>query len=209
MCCRSSGWHDEFRRAYSDGRKTGKPFAGWRSSPSRGREWGGKLSDNRRIDERIAKLVTLNLSYDELIRRTASSEDWADYLEGVVDQYQQLLEFSEQAREVTKHLWGSKQALGEELSRISDLKMEVSNQRRFLEGALHGRDAEKKIRATKGAEAVHSKPGGSRDKQKQIRDLWASGKYTSRDICAEQECAALGVSFSTARKALRGTPDPT
>lgn len=59
------------------------------------------------------------------------------------------------------------------------------------------------------ANAVHDKPNGSRAKRKAIQDLWASGKYTSRDICAEQECAALEMSFSTARKALRGTPNPT
>ena len=55
----------------------------------------------------------------------------------------------------------------------------------------------------------HSKPGGSRDKQKKIREIWASGKYTSRDRCAEEECAELNMSFSTARKALKNTPDPT
>lgn len=54
----------------------------------------------------------------------------------------------------------------------------------------------------------HSAPNGSRDKQDRIRSIWASGKYASRDICAEQECAALGMSFSTARRALRNTPDP-
>lgn len=58
------------------------------------------------------------------------------------------------------------------------------------------------------ADARHSKPGGSREKRRQICAAWASGKYSSRDICAEQECAALGMSFSTARKALIGTPDP-
>ena len=57
------------------------------------------------------------------------------------------------------------------------------------------------------ADIRHSAPGGSRDKRHQIVDIWLSGKYTSRDICAEQECAALGMSFSTARKALRNTPD--
>lgn len=36
----------------------------------------------------------------------------------------------------------------------------------------------------------------------QIREIWATGKYSSKDICAEQECASLGLSFSTARKAL-------
>lgn len=58
------------------------------------------------------------------------------------------------------------------------------------------------------ANVRHSKPGGSREKRRVIQDIWKTGKYTNRDICAEQECAALGMSFSTARKALRGTPDP-
>jgi hypothetical protein len=63
--------------------------------------------------------------------------------------------------------------------------------------------------ALKAANAKHSRLGGSRDKRENICAIWASGKYSSRDICAEQECAALGMSFSIARKALRNTPDPT
>jgi hypothetical protein len=63
--------------------------------------------------------------------------------------------------------------------------------------------------ARSAADARHSMPGGSREKRRQIIAAWASGKYSSRDICAEQECAALGMSFSTARKALRGTPEPS
>ncbi|WP_414450674.1 hypothetical protein AB4851_16400 [Burkholderia sp. 22PA0099] len=63
--------------------------------------------------------------------------------------------------------------------------------------------------ARRAANARHEKPGGSRDKAAQIRAAWAAGKYSTRDICAEQECAALEMSFSTARRALRGTPDPT
>ena len=59
------------------------------------------------------------------------------------------------------------------------------------------------------ANARHSKPGASRDKRQAIRAIWQSGKYSSRDLCAEQECAALEMSFSTARKALRNAPDPT
>ena len=60
-----------------------------------------------------------------------------------------------------------------------------------------------------GANATHDKPGGTREKRAKIIDIWSSGKYSSRDICAEQECASLGMSFSTARKALRGTPAPS
>jgi hypothetical protein len=58
------------------------------------------------------------------------------------------------------------------------------------------------------ANARHNRPGGSRDKQRQIREIWATGKYSSRDFCAEEECAALGMSFSAARKALRNSPKP-
>lgn len=58
------------------------------------------------------------------------------------------------------------------------------------------------------ANARHDRPGGSREKQRRMRELWATGNYSSRDVCAEQECAALGMSFSAARKALNNTPSP-
>jgi hypothetical protein len=63
-------------------------------------------------------------------------------------------------------------------------------------------------RAQAAANALHGRPGSSRDKQEQIRAAWASGKYANRDMCAEQECAALNMAFGTARKALRNTPEP-
>ena len=59
------------------------------------------------------------------------------------------------------------------------------------------------------ANTRHDKPGGSRDRKQQMKDLWASGNYSTRDICAEEECAALGMSFSAARRALRNTPQPS
>jgi hypothetical protein len=67
---------------------------------------------------------------------------------------------------------------------------------------------ERKRHAKIGAETRHDKLGGSRDKQKQIRTIWATGKYTSRDKCAIEECEGLGMSYDAARKALRNTPDP-
>ena len=66
-----------------------------------------------------------------------------------------------------------------------------------------GSVAWRKQTAKAAANARHNQPGGSRDKRRQIREIWATGKYTSRDICAEQECAAPGMSFAAARKALR------
>ena len=63
-------------------------------------------------------------------------------------------------------------------------------------------------RARKAANIGHDKPGGSRDLQRQIRSIWATGKYSSRDVCAEQECARLKVLYGKARKDLRNTPNP-
>lgn len=59
-----------------------------------------------------------------------------------------------------------------------------------------------------GALAKHAKPGGSYEKRDQIRAIWATGKYTSRDRCAEEESAALGMSHKAARNALIRTEDP-
>ncbi len=67
------------------------------------------------------------------------------------------------------------------------------------------RDARSSQAAQKAAKARHA---DSRQRQELIREIWATGKYSSRDVCAEQECADLGMSFSTARKALRNTPAP-
>ncbi|UCV15516.1 hypothetical protein [Quatrionicoccus australiensis] len=60
----------------------------------------------------------------------------------------------------------------------------------------------------KASDALHSKKGGSREKAEAIRNLWSSGNYSSRDICAEQEFAGLKWNYASARKALRNTPDP-
>jgi hypothetical protein len=63
--------------------------------------------------------------------------------------------------------------------------------------------------AKRAANRRHDKPNGSRDKAEKIRAIWATGKYSSRDLCAEQEYAALGYgSFKAARNALKNTPDP-
>ena len=101
-----------------------------------------------------------------------------------------------------------------EQKRMIDSLSQLDNMEKICRNAIKNlEDGMAKYQITKqgreGAEALHSRPGGSREKQQNIRKIWASGKYTSRDICAEQECAALNMSFSTARKALRKTPEPT
>ena len=72
-----------------------------------------------------------------------------------------------------------------------------------------GSVAWRKQTAKAAANARHNRLGGSRDKQRRIREIWATGKYSSRDICADEECAALGMSFSAARKALTNAPVPS
>lgn len=67
----------------------------------------------------------------------------------------------------------------------------------------------RKQTAKAAANALHDKPGGSRDKKNQIREIWASGKYSAKDVCAEQECAALNMSYSVARRALHNAPKPS
>lgn len=64
----------------------------------------------------------------------------------------------------------------------------------------------KKEAARKGGIAKASKLD---EPKKRIQQAWASGKFTNRDICAEQEYAGLGFdSYKTARNALKRTPDP-
>lgn len=58
------------------------------------------------------------------------------------------------------------------------------------------------------AHALHSKPGGSWEKRQLIRDAWASGKFSTRIGCAEEESGAIGMSLSKAIKDLRNTPEP-
>ena len=70
-------------------------------------------------------------------------------------------------------------------------------------------DSEGNTRSKDGRRAAiarHSQPGGSRDKQAKIREIWASGKYRSKSKCAEDEHEELGMSLDTAKKALRNTP---
>jgi hypothetical protein len=63
-------------------------------------------------------------------------------------------------------------------------------------------------RASRGGKAKYQK-SGAEDKKNNIRSIWATGKYSTRDICAEEEYNALGfISFGEARKALKNTPKP-
>ena len=85
---------------------------------------------------------------------------------------------------------------------------EIMRQANKLRSNLNTIKKIKSANAKKAADSRHNKPGGNNDKKKQIQEIWLSGKYFSRDVCAEQECAALNMSFTTARKALINLAKP-
>lgn len=68
---------------------------------------------------------------------------------------------------------------------------------------------EAKKRSKTGKDAADKRHEENRYKHEKIKEIWSTGKYSSRDICAEEEADALGMSISTARKALRNTPSPS
>lgn len=64
------------------------------------------------------------------------------------------------------------------------------------------------IISTQRATAARTEPVARR--REAIRVIWASGKFNSRDRCAEEEWEELGFpSLRQARNALNGTPTPT
>ncbi|WP_438766589.1 hypothetical protein [Kushneria sp. TE3] len=63
-------------------------------------------------------------------------------------------------------------------------------------------------RARHAGNVRHSQPNGNREKREKVRDRWDSGEYYSRNQCAEKVSQELGMSISTARKALINTLDP-
>lgn len=72
---------------------------------------------------------------------------------------------------------------------------------------------EKDTKSKSGTHAVnmrHKKfKAENKPREEEIREIWASGKYSTRDICAEEEYNGLGFSsFKSARKALTNTPNP-
>ncbi len=55
-----------------------------------------------------------------------------------------------------------------------------------------------------GADVLHNRPGGSREKARLVLEMWQSGKYGSKDECAEAAERLHGVVFQTARNNLKG-----
>lgn len=161
------------------------------------------------LDEHKRLIKERKLSYDDLLDYAACYTADYELREFENENLKKLLDVQERLQSAQQEIDKMRETNHKELSEISELHELVTTTERFITGQIQGRDTQKTMQGVRGADVRHSKPGGSRDKSQQMRALWASGKYSSRDICAEQECAALDISFSSARKALRGTPNPT
>lgn len=121
------------------------------------------------------------------------------------DMQQRIVEGEKRADIILKALLGDKTIYGRELV-IQNNVVDVYTLVSIVNKALKMNASEQGKLA---ANILHSRPGGSREKQEKIRQIWATGKFSSRDKCAIQECDALGMSYEAARRALRNTPDPT
>lgn len=169
---------------------------------------GANSSHETDINSRVANLLASGISYEELAKYAAEGWSWSVIMENAYDAQSELLADYEKILSLSNSLLNKQISATNQLVTIDDLQKQSITLRRFLEGQRAGRDAQRKNVAKKGGNALHSMPGGSREKRLLIQDAWASGKYSTRDICADEECAALEMSFSTARKALRNTPEP-
>lgn len=162
------------------------------------------------LDRRVEALTVWarkNLSFEEAIRRFS-------LYKAIADSLSVLLEQSNTDHEKTlKRLNATNSGRAEDAAMLHDAGKTLSVVPEWLAKAHVTGLQVSKAKATKrgrlAAEIRHNQPGGSRSKADAIRTAWASGKYTSRDRCAEEECAALDMSLSSARRALRNTPNPS
>jgi hypothetical protein len=147
------------------------------------------------VSEVASRLLSDGLSYDDLLTKAARAIWFANASQKRIDELEEIVESL--IASCKNDLLPAEQ--------IAGLREYVTQKRQIekLEAIVAGIS----VVAAKGGRAKDLKTGNA-GKREAIRGAWASGKYSSRDICAEQECAALGMSFCSARKALRNTPEP-
>jgi hypothetical protein len=65
------------------------------------------------------------------------------------------------------------------------------------------------LNSNKRKKIADERHAGSKKSQKALLEAWASGKYSTRNDCADQEWEKLGFpSYDAARDHLKGTPEP-
>lgn len=166
-------------------------------------------SNEADINNEVAKLLASGMSYEELAKYAAQGWSWSAFLEEAYEKQNQLMSAYESILALSDSLFEKHVSITDQLVANGDLHELVVATRRFCEGQLAGRDAQRKIVAKKGGDALSSRPGGSRENSQKMKDLWASGRYKDRNDCAEKGEAILGIPFHTGRKYLRNTPNPS
>ncbi|MGB7934144.1 MAG: hypothetical protein WCH04_18330, partial [Gammaproteobacteria bacterium] len=139
------------------------------------------------LAEHKSRLHGKNMSYEDLLDYAALYSSWCELLEFENENLKKILDAMERIVFSERELCATQKANHDQLIKILELHELVTTTGRFLEGQIKGRDTQKKMHGVKAANARHSKPGGSRERVQQMRAFWASGKYSSRDICTEQE----------------------
>lgn len=161
------------------------------------------INDNNlltKIDALEARLIAQNLPRETLIRWLAERHVWAESLMQQIDEGNAKREAMLSKMECAFNAFARGELdFNEQVKAGNALAMALSE---IITVA-------RKRQATKASNSLHSQPGGSRDKQDKIRELWATGKYKSRTDCALKECSQIGMSYDAARKALRNVPTPS
>lgn len=156
------------------------------------------------IEAEIASIRASNINLRQLSIELATARVYLKHSEETIGEYETLLEKMQGALRIAINHSKERRSIDE----AQQAKFDLAIQDAFNAGQkVIKQQASKRAKAA--ANALHDQPGSSREKQAAIRAIWATGKYKSRDLCAEQECAALDMAVGTARRALRGTPDPT
>lgn len=170
---------------------------------------------NSDVAQHKARLIEMNLSPEQLLWEAALYRSWAEVIEYESNSRRRLLICEKMINSLLFALVNRllerdamKDALDQDLTKLRQAGTTIEGKMRHYEGQLKGREVQKTMHAKNAIDARHSQPGGSREKRKKIQSIWASGKYSTRDRCAEEEYDALGMSRGVARKALHGTPNP-
>lgn len=158
------------------------------------------------LSEKKIELENRNLSHADLLNYVAMLILESETNDLIIKAKDSHLDAQEMLIEFLNLCLEDQIQINETVKKVDDLRDLLRNTAEELEAKMGKYQRIKK--AKKAADALHDLPGGSREKQEIIRKIWASGKYTSRTICAEQECAAHGMSYESARRALYKTPTP-
>lgn len=172
------------------------------------------------------KRETFDIAFNQATSSISSFDEWfssptSDKLQILMDQrveglYSQQLKVAFAAMEL---LCDADEQLGGEVANLDQIQstlkagkaaisMLVTTVKQVAELTIEIPKKHVSIQNKSKADRHHDRPGGSRDNATKMLQFWASGKYKSRQQCANLESAGLKISSATALKYLRNSPEP-